>query len=237
MKLRCRISPQEREEEEKRIKSEKEKIARMKDARPFIKFTGKIIYHTELIDIALISDNLLEKASVSSDSFVIGFDMEWPFSFQTGPGKTATIQLSCDELTCYIFHVSQIKNLPKSLSELLVHPNVKLIGNNIKNDIRKLARDFKGFDGDKIVNNCLDLGVLANSILSRSERWSLEKLVDQLLDLKIDKDKKVRNSQWHVIPLSKRQKEYAATDSYASILLYQALKNREIEMNSCISSI
>lgn len=237
MKLRSRVSPEEREEEAKRIKSEKEKNAKMKDARPFIKFTGKIIYYTELIDIALISDNMLEKANVSSNVLVIGFDMEWPFSFQTGPGKTATIQLSFDELTCYIFHVSQIKNLPKSFSELLVHPNVRLIGNNIKNDVRKLARDFKGFDGDKMVNNCIDLGVLANSILSGSQRWSLEKLVDQLLDLKIDKDKKVRNSQWHVIPLSKIQKEYAATDSYASILLYQALKAREIDMNSCIPSI
>lgn len=63
---------------------------------------------------------------------MLGFDMEWPFSYQTGPGKTAVIQISPDLTTCYILHVSELKNLPKSLSELLIHPKVRLSGVNIK---------------------------------------------------------------------------------------------------------
>ncbi|CAG9840054.1 unnamed protein product [Diabrotica balteata] len=232
MNLRRRSSPQEKEEEAKRMKLEEEKIAKYKANRPFIKFKGKITYHTELIDIALVSDNLLEKANSSSELLIIGFDLEWPFSFKTGPGKTATIQISCDEKHCYIFHVSKIKNLPKTLSELLTHPNVRLTGNCIKQDVRKLARDFTGFDSDKMVDNCVDLGHLANSILSTTNRWSLERLVDHLLDLRISKDKKVRHSQWHVIPLSKVQQIYAATDSYASLLLYNILKSRENELKA-----
>ena len=63
---------------------------------------------------------------------VVGFDMEWSFSFQTGPDRTAVIQISPDLNICYILHVSKFKNLPKSLSEFLAHPNVRLTGNNIK---------------------------------------------------------------------------------------------------------
>lgn len=61
----------------------------------------------------------------------MGFDLEWPFSFQTGPGKTAVIQISPDLQTCFIFQVSQLKNLPKSISELLAHPKVRVSGVNI----------------------------------------------------------------------------------------------------------
>lgn len=36
------------------------------------------------------------------------------------------------------------------------------------------------------------------------------------LDKNINKDKKVRMSKWHVIPLSEEQQKYAATDAYVS---------------------
>lgn len=58
--------------------------------------------------------------------------MEWPFSFQTGSGKTAVIQISPNLDECFIFHVSTLKSLPKSLTELLAHDNVRLAGVNIK---------------------------------------------------------------------------------------------------------
>ncbi|XP_050513332.1 3'-5' exonuclease [Diabrotica virgifera virgifera] len=224
MTLRPRPSPEE--------KAEAKRIAEYRANNPFIEFKGKITYHTELIDIALVSDNLLERAKVVSDLLIIGFDMEWPFNFQTGPGKTATIQISYDEEHCYIFHVSKIRNLPSSLSQLLIHPNVRLTGNCIKRDVRKLARDFAGFDGDKMVDNCVDLGLFANRVLSIRDRWSLERLVEHFLDLQISKDKKVRHSRWHIIPLSKEQQLYAATDSYASLLLYNVLKSRENDLKA-----
>lgn len=43
--------------------------------------------------------------------------------------------------------------------------------------MRKLARDFVGFDGEKMVENCVDLGVLANTLVPIKQRWSLERLV------------------------------------------------------------
>lgn len=64
--------------------------------------------------------------------FVVGFDMEWPFNFVDGPGKTAVIQISSSFTECIILHVSALKTIPKSLTEFLKHPKVRLAGVNIK---------------------------------------------------------------------------------------------------------
>lgn len=62
----------------------------------------------------------------------IAFDMEWPFSFQTGSGKTSVIQLCADISVCYVFHVFELKRLPVALVSLLNHDKVILNGVNIK---------------------------------------------------------------------------------------------------------
>lgn len=62
----------------------------------------------------------------------IGFDMEWPFTFVTGPGRTAVIQLCADVGVCYVFHVFNLKKLPTVLIALLTHDKVCLHGVNIK---------------------------------------------------------------------------------------------------------
>lgn len=67
-----------------------------------------------------------------SHEFVVGFDMEWPFSFVNGPGKTAVIQISPTLDDCYIFHVSNLKKLPATLIQFLTHQKVRLTGINIK---------------------------------------------------------------------------------------------------------
>lgn len=58
--------------------------------------------------------------------------MEWPFSFQTGPGKTAVIQLCANLDTCYVFHVSELAKLPAALIKILTHDAVCLHGVNVK---------------------------------------------------------------------------------------------------------
>lgn len=89
---------------------------------------------------------------------------------------------------------------------------------------------------EKAIENCVDAGTLANNVLSVQRRWSMEKLVDEFVcklqnkinegrifikfdfqfDMRINKDKKVRNSKWHVMPLTKEQQIYAAIDAYVS---------------------
>jgi len=62
----------------------------------------------------------------------MAFDMEWPFSFQTGPGKSAVIQICVDEKCCYIYQLTNVKKLPAALVALINHPKVRLHGVNIK---------------------------------------------------------------------------------------------------------
>lgn len=62
----------------------------------------------------------------------IAFDMEWPFSYKFGSGKSAVIQLCADVNVCYVFQISNLKRLPAALMCLLYHKKVCLHGVNIK---------------------------------------------------------------------------------------------------------
>lgn len=113
-------------------------------------------------------------------------------------------------------------------------------------DCRKLERDFPEVTSQKMVDQCIDLGAYCNAVMNTGGRWSMERLVwylvsilvlfsisNQIKDLifefgvcsvyvfqcrlKINKDKKVRNSKWHIMPLSPEQQIYAAIDVYVSI--------------------
>lgn len=55
---------------------------------------------------------------------------------------------------------------------------------DLSSDVRKLGRDFSGVNSDEIVNLCVDLGVLANSVLPFQQRWSMEKLVEYFVIIK-----------------------------------------------------
>lgn len=50
-------------------------------------------------------------------------------------------------------------------------------------DVRKLARDFNGFDVIKLIENCIELGHIANRIIPLGKRWSMENLVDKFVSL------------------------------------------------------
>lgn len=101
---------------------------------PFIKYKGKIEYYTQSQDIAFACDQLLEWVNKQTDKskIPIAFDMEWPFSFKTGPGKSALIQVCADIQLCYLFHISELKKLPTALIQLISHSKVVLHGVNIK---------------------------------------------------------------------------------------------------------
>ncbi|KAF2878983.1 hypothetical protein ILUMI_27193 [Ignelater luminosus] len=188
---------------------------------PYIKYFGNIYYFTDSIDCAIYCDKILSQVDKTPGNTIIGFDMEWPFNFQTGSGKTALIQLSSTIYDCYLFHVTEFKKLPKALTELLSHSNVRLVGVNIKNDIHKLSRDFPGINSTAMLNNCIDLRTQANITLNCKQNWSMAKLVNHFLRMQINKDKRVRNSKWNVVPLNNAQKLYAAIDAYVRITLVE----------------
>ncbi|KAG7211798.1 hypothetical protein KM043_011029 [Ampulex compressa] len=212
-----------------------EKVKREPDIStlPLIKFGGRINYTNDFNGCAMICDDVIQEVERHEGETVpIGFDLEWPFSFQTGSGKTALAQICLNDTACHLLHIYSLKKLPASFVLLLSHPKVRLVGVNIKNDIWKLGRDFKEFPAKKIVeSNCIDSGVFANQTLQRSCRWSLERLTAYLLKKRISKDPKVRNSKWHIEPLSPEQKSYAATDAYVSWYLHKIIQEKADEIS------
>ncbi|XP_035719033.1 Werner Syndrome-like exonuclease [Vespa mandarinia] len=196
-----------------------------------IVFKGKINYANNFYDCAKICDDIIQQVENHKDDIVpIGFDLEWPFSFQTGSGKTALAQICLNKSVCHLLHIYYLDKLPAAFVILLSHPKVKLVGVNVKNDVWKLGRDFTHFPAGKVVEeNCIDCGTYANRVLNRSCRWSLEKLTAYLLKKKICKNPEVRRSKWHIQPLSKAQKIYAATDAYVSLLTYLTIQEKFYE--------
>ncbi|XP_011204128.2 Werner Syndrome-like exonuclease [Bactrocera dorsalis] len=196
---------------------------------PFIKYKGAIKYHTEGHEIAEASDLIFQwvEKQVHTELVPMAFDMEWPFSFQTGPGKSAVIQICVEEHCCYIFQLTNLKRLPAALVALLKHPKVRLHGVNIKNDFRKLARDFPEVNADHLIEKCVDLGVWCNQVCQTGGRWSLDRLANYVVEQTVDKNKKVRMSKWHVIPLDENQLLYAAIDVYIGQVIYRELEKRE----------
>ena len=56
----------------------------------------------------MICDNLITEIEKYDKIVPIGFDLEWPFSFQTGSGKTALAQICFSENICYLLHIKMV---------------------------------------------------------------------------------------------------------------------------------
>jgi werner syndrome-like exonuclease len=149
-----------------------------------IKYTGQIHFHVDCREISEACDGLLKFVNEQTTNVVpVGFDMEWPFNFSTGPQKTALIQLCAELDKCYLFHVTKLQKLPQSLMTFLNHSKIRWHGVNIKNDFRKLQRDFPEVNSQALIDQCIDLGPYCNSICSTSGRWSMERLVAYVVSI------------------------------------------------------
>ncbi|TMW43066.1 hypothetical protein DOY81_011854 [Sarcophaga bullata] len=84
----------------------------VKKPLPYVEYRGMIKYLTDGYEIAESSDSIMQwvEKQPGDDLVPISFDMEWPFSFKTGPGKSAVIQMCAEEDICYVFQLSNLKN-------------------------------------------------------------------------------------------------------------------------------
>ncbi|KAH9525346.1 hypothetical protein Btru_001122 [Bulinus truncatus] len=192
---------------------------------PFLHFQGTLVYSYHYSDCACISQDILSSLG-SSEKAVIGFDMEWPVSYQrNSKDKTALIQMCLSDKICYLFQVYAMPSFPKPLESLILDERVILVGLNIASDMWKLARDFDikvkmTLDKASVVDIC----TLANQRLKSTERWNLDGLCRNILRHRLNKVQAVRCGDWTETPLSDEQKLYAATDALASLLIYQKLQ-------------
>lgn len=145
---------------------------------------------------------------------VVGVDTETRPSFKKGKiNKVALLQISTAD-TCFLFRLNQI-GIPDFLVEFLQNDVLK-IGLSLRDDFSMLRRSN---DNDPKVGNWIELQDYV-SHFGIAEK-SLQKIYAILFGQKISKSQRLSN--WEADVLTEAQQQYAATDAWATLRIYQKL--------------
>lgn len=141
--------------------------------------------------------------------------MEWKPEYRVGEqNPIALIQLATDTKVL-LFHLPPMSfRIPTCLKNLLEDPKIKKIGFGLSEDMKKLCSQKVS------VKASYDLDLLIKSL--GCIRTSLQSLAARVLDIYIDKRKKITCSNWEKT-LTREQILYAATDAWIVLKLYQKL--------------
>lgn len=171
---------------------------------PRVNFQGRIII--------VLTESEAEKAvNYLLKADVLGFDTETRPIFKKGKQNTvALLQVSTRD-TCFLFRLNRFGLCP-AVVKLLEAEGVKKIGLSWNDDVRSLhvLGDFtpKGFF--ELQEHMKELGV---------EDMSLAKLYANLFGQRISKREQLSN--WEADVLTSKQQDYAATDAWACVMLYE----------------
>ena len=176
-------------------------------AMPKVLFPGRIF--------VIYTESEAEKAvAYLKDQRIVGVDTETRPSFKRGTThKVALLQISTQD-TCFLFRLNRI-GMPDSLQEFLMSDTLK-IGLSLKDDFNSL-RKREDVHPDR--GNWIELQDYVGrfGIADRS----LQKIFANLFGQKISKSQRLSN--WEADVLSDGQKQYAATDAWTCINLYETL--------------
>lgn len=177
---------------------------------PRVVFTGRI--HV------ILSRAQAEKAvNFLLSQPILGLDTETRPSFSRGScHKVALLQVATHDL-CFLFRLNIIGMTP-AIVRLLEDTTVTKIGLSWHDDINSLHKigDFTPGRFIDIQNMVKSLGI---------EDLSLQKLYANLYGGFISKSQQLTN--WERDVLTDKQKQYAATDAWACIMLYEELLRLE----------
>lgn len=174
---------------------------------PLASFDGEtvIVDRPEQIDEAI---RFLRSCSV------LGIDTEARPSFTRGTHYPTSLVQIATERRCFLFRLNKI-GMPASLAELFSNKRICKVGLAFKDDLNGLRRlhDFKP-------QNCVDLQslVACYGILE----LGLQKIFAIVFGKKISKSQQLTN--WEADTLTPEQARYAATDAWATLLIYNALR-------------
>ncbi len=177
-------------------------------ALPALVFPGKIV----IVD----SEEQVESACQDLAAYkVIGFDTETRPAFKAGLSyKVSLLQLSTPN-TSYLFRLNKIA-LSRPILRLLEAEDILKIGADVVGDIQALnkLRRFKDRGFVDLQNIVWRWGV---------EEKSLRKMSAILVGKRISKAQRLSN--WEAVALTAQQQQYAATDAWAGIVLYDKLQS------------
>lgn len=175
-------------------------------ALPLVTYGGKITVVLNEHEAERVVDYLL-----SCD--ILGVDTETKPAFRRGQNhKVALLQVATRE-QCFLFRLNHI-GLPDSLVKLLSNKSVPMIGLSWHDDLMSLHRRREFTPGwfIDIQDIICNIGI---------EDKSLQKLYANLFGEKISKRQRLTN--WEADILTDKQKEYAAIDAWACIMLYDEI--------------
>lgn len=179
---------------------------------PVVVFDGKITLIDEKSQVIAAINDLYTNS-------VVGIDTETKPSFSRGTQhKVSLLQISTLD-HCYLFRLNFI-GFPKELAEFLSSEKVRKIGLSLRDDFSGLNR-LSPF----IPKNFIDIQSIINSygILE----LGLQKIFAIIFDRKISKNQRLTN--WEMHELTEQQQRYAATDAWASLLIYlQLMKEKKL---------
>ena len=177
---------------------------------PTVTFPGRIITINTAADV----DKVVKALSKEK---LLGFDTETRPAFRKGVQyKVSLLQLSTAD-TCFLIRLCNT-GMPESLISLLENSEILKIGVSLHDDYQSLARRkrFKAggfFDLQKYVSG---FGI---------EEMSLQKIYAIIFGERISKNQQLSN--WEQEILTDKQKQYAATDAWACLNIYNRLKELE----------
>eukprot|EP00250_Pteridium_aquilinum_P009212 c18518_g1_i1 orf=54-1667(+) len=194
---------------------------------PSFQYKGRIIYSDSVLDAENAAHELLRRVEAkkvaNGGSIPLGFDTEWKVIFRRGAQrrKVSVLQLCIDVDNCNVFHVIH-SGIPGPLKNILEDPLVSKVGVGAFGDAAKLCADYNiKVRGVKDLSGLANLKLVGASYSSKS--WSLSSLAEKLLGKQVDKTGGIRMGDWEVEKLSEAQLQYAATDAFASLYLFQVL--------------
>lgn len=178
---------------------------------PKVLFEGRIIVITTEDEADKAVDFLLSQP-------ILGIDTETRPAFRKGQqNKVSLLQVSTFD-TCFLFRLN-ITGMTSSIIKLLEDKNVPKIGLSLHDDIMSMHRRK-----DFVPGNFIDLQKHVGEI--GVEDLSLQKIYAIFFGRKISKTQRLTN--WEADILTEKQKEYAATDAWACIMIYEELQNLEM---------
>lgn len=179
---------------------------------PLISFTGKITI-VDSLETVQPAIQELRKAEV------VGIDTETKPAFARGTHhKVSLVQISTTD-HCYLFRLNKI-DFPVELADFLADENVKKIGLALRDDFNGLIkqRNFKPANFIDLQSIVKSYGIL---------ELGLQKISAIIFNRKISKSQRLTN--WENNELTESQMIYAATDAWASLMIYLELeKNKKI---------
>ena len=176
---------------------------------PKVVFPGRII-------IIYTEDDARKAVAYLNRCSVVGVDTETRPSFKKGKvNSVALLQVATSD-TCFLFRLNRI-GIPDFLEEFLQNDVLK-IGLSLRDDFNMLRR---ANNKDPRVGNWIEL----QDYVSRFgiQEKSLLKIYAILFGEKISKSQRLSN--WEADVLTEAQQQYAATDAWATLRIYQRLNN------------